>query len=152
MTDTKEDEKILRILLKTQEPIKQRLEIVQRSYVRSARWAVCQSGLKFSPGIENYFEISDPITPLANSVIIRKLTVSCLFFNHPRSESWSLHGQVYAISICPLSPSVVFKRHLIAHVFMSSIHHIFGLLCFLAPGTVHCMISFSRHSPSFLIT
>src|SRR5688572_22997666 len=31
---------------------------------------------------------------------------SCLVFNHPRSEGWSLHGQVYSIPFCLLSSSV----------------------------------------------
>src|SRR6218665_2601905 len=34
---------------------------------------------------------------------------TCLVLNHPGSEGWSLHGQIYAISICPLSPTVVFQ-------------------------------------------
>src|SRR6218665_664919 len=38
------------------------------------------------------------------------------------------------------------------HSSMLSIHRILGFTCFLAPGVVPCMISFSRQSPSFLIT
>src|SRR6218665_2371466 len=38
------------------------------------------------------------------------------------------------------------------HSYMLSIHSILGLPCFLAPGVVPCMISFSRQSPFFLIT
>ena len=74
----------------------------------------------------------------------------CLF-NHPRSEGWSLHGQVYSISLCPLSPSVVCQKTFPFHFSMLSIHHILGLPCFLAPGRVPSMIFFSRQFPSFLI-
>src|SRR6218665_3270041 len=45
-----------------------------------------------------------------------------------------------------------FSNDILAHFSVSSIHRIFGLPCFLTPGTVSCMISFSRHSVSFLIT
>src|SRR6218665_2374506 len=38
------------------------------------------------------------------------------------------------------------------HSSMLSIHRILGIPCFLVPGVVPCMISFSRQSPSFLIT
>src|SRR6218665_1177097 len=38
------------------------------------------------------------------------------------------------------------------HSSMWSIHRILGFPCFLAPGVVPCTISFSRQSPSFLIT
>src|SRR6218665_152442 len=38
------------------------------------------------------------------------------------------------------------------HSSMLSIHRILGFPCFLAPCVVPCMISFSRQSPSFLIT
>src|SRR6218665_3610358 len=38
------------------------------------------------------------------------------------------------------------------HSSMLSIHRILGFPCFLVPGVVPCMISFSRQSPSFLIT
>src|SRR6218665_427993 len=68
-------------------------------------------------------------------LLIKSLSLYCclrLVFNHPRSEGWSLHGQVYSISFCPLSPSVVFQTT--AYLSILSIHHIFGLPCFLAPG------------------
>src|SRR6218665_669450 len=39
-----------------------------------------------------------------------------------------------------------------AHSSMLSIHRILGFPCFLAPSVVPCMISFSRQSPSLLIT
>src|SRR6218665_2409216 len=32
--------------------------------------------------------------------------MSCLVFNHPRSEGWSLHGQVYSTSFCLSSSSI----------------------------------------------
>src|SRR6218665_500885 len=38
------------------------------------------------------------------------------------------------------------------HSSMFSIHRILGSPCFLVPGVVPCMISFSRQSPSFLMT
>src|SRR6218665_3112645 len=38
------------------------------------------------------------------------------------------------------------------HSSMLSILRILGFPCFLAPGVVPCIISFSRKSPSFLIT
>src|SRR6218665_3762473 len=44
------------------------------------------------------------------------LVLSCLVFNRPRSEGWSLHG--HAISICPLSTPLL---HLIINEQMT--HH-----------------------------
>src|SRR6218665_2344021 len=54
---------------------------------------------------------------------------------------WSLtilHGQIYPISFCILSSSVVFEAASYPQFSMLSIHRIFGLRCFLASGTMPC--------------
>ena len=70
----------------------------------------------------------------------------CLVFNHPRSEGRSLRGQVYSAFFCLSFSSIGLQT-----AFRSN-HRILGLPCFLAPGVVPCTISFSRQSPSVLIT
>src|SRR6218665_2998044 len=73
--------------------------------------------------------------------------LSCL---QPSSiRGWSLHGQVYSTFFCLSYSSIGFQM---AFRSMLSIHCILGFLCLLAPGVVPCIISFSRQSPSFLIT
>src|SRR6218665_141336 len=37
------------------------------------------------------------------------IRTSCLVFNHPHSEGWSLLGQIYSISFCFRPPSIVFQ-------------------------------------------
>src|SRR6218665_837294 len=93
-------------------------------------------------GCSNYSSISSDVN------ILSCLVLSCLVFNHPRSEGWSLHGQVYFTFFCLSSSSISIP----VHFSLLSIHRILGFPCCLATGVVPCMISFSTHSPSFLIT
>jgi len=48
-------------------------------------------------------------TFLTTSMLVTVWYFSCLVFNHHRYEGWSLHGQVYAISICPVCGSTKYS-------------------------------------------
>src|SRR3984885_2895126 len=72
--------------------------------------------------------------------------VSCLVFNRPRREDWSHCRQFFSILSC-----LMWLSSAPLHSLMLSIHFFLGLPLVLVPGTVPCIISFSRQSPCFLI-
>src|SRR6218665_1475208 len=82
--------------------------------------------------------------------MLQLLVLSCLQPSSVRGlvASWTtlLH---FLLSLVFFSRS---SNGIPVHSSMLSIHRILGFPCFLAPGVVPRMISFSRQSPSFLIT
>ena len=105
----------------------------------SAEQAVPRSFTIYGNHFQYALYVTDTIS-LCNS--------SCLVFNHPRSEGWSLHGQVYSTSFC-LSSSSIGLQTAFFHV-VHPMHPWFPLFSCSRCSALHDF--FSRQSPSFLIT
>ena len=68
-------------------------------------FAIVINGPSLVRNLFNSYLLNSYLFNFLNSYIVLDV-LSCLVFNHPRSEGWSLHGQVYSTFFCLSSSSI----------------------------------------------